>query len=68
MTDQSASPGVRLLRPIEVRRLLGAGRTTIHDWTARGLLAAETTPGGHRRYPADQEVLRAALEARDGQA
>ena len=64
MTDQSATPR-RLLRPIEVRRLLGVSRTTVHDYTAQGRLVAEPTPGGHRRYPADQEVLQAALAAQE---
>lgn len=50
-----------MLRPIEVRRLLGLGRTTVHDHTVAGRLVAETTIGGHRRYPADQPALRAAL-------
>lgn len=52
----------RLLRPIEVRRLLGVGRTTVHDYTVSGRLVAETTPGGHRRYPADQPALQDAQE------
>jgi predicted site-specific integrase-resolvase len=51
----------KLLRPIEVRRLLGLGRTTVHDWTVAGRLEAVTTATGYRRYPADQPALRAAL-------
>lgn len=65
MTDQSKPPR-RLLRPIEVRRLLGVSRTTVHDYTATGRLEAELTPGGHRRYPADQEALQEALAAQEG--
>lgn len=63
MTDQR--PPRRLLRPIEVRRLLGVGRTTVHDHTVSGRLEAETTPGGHRRYPADQAALRDRLAAQE---
>lgn len=59
------SPRPRLLRPIEVRRLLKLGRTTVHDHTVSGRLVAETTLGGHRRYPADQPALRAALAAQE---
>lgn len=63
MTGQDPAEPRRLLRPIEVRRLLGIGRTTVHDHTVSGLLVAETTPGGHRRYPSDQPALQAALDA-----
>lgn len=35
----------------------------MHDATVAGRLVAETTPGGHRRYPADQPALQAALAA-----
>jgi hypothetical protein len=61
MTDQSPPP--RLLRPIEVRRLLGVGRTAVHDATVSGALVAVPTPGGHRRYPADQPALAERLAA-----
>jgi hypothetical protein len=65
MTGQDVPRPRRLLRPIEVRRLLGLGRTTVHDHTVNGRLEAETTPGGHRRYPADQPALQAALAAQE---
>lgn len=66
MTDQSESrPRRRLLRPIEVRDLLGVSRTTVHDYTAQGRLVAEPTPGGHRRYPSDQPALQEALAAQE---
>jgi DNA-binding transcriptional MerR regulator len=61
--DQSRSRPRRLLRPIEVRALLGVSRTTVHDYTAQGRLVAEPTPGGHRRYPSDQPALQEALAA-----
>lgn len=66
MTGQDAPPeGPRLLRPIEVQRLLNCGRTTLHDHEAQGRLVAQRTLGGHRRYPADQPALQAALAAQE---
>lgn len=62
--DPSNTP--RRLRPIEVRRLLGIGRTTLHDWTVAGRLTAEPLASGHRRYPADQPILADALAGRQG--
>lgn len=56
------TPPKGLLRPAQVARLLGVARQTVHDYHAAGKLEAERTPGGHRRYPADQPILRAALE------
>jgi predicted site-specific integrase-resolvase len=56
------SPRRRLLKPQEVRRLLGLGRTTVHDWTVAGRLVAETSATGYRKYPADQPKIREALE------
>lgn len=66
MNGQVAPEGPRLLRPVQVQRLLNVGRTTVHDWEASGRLVASRTPGGHRRYPADQPALLAALEPQDG--
>jgi predicted site-specific integrase-resolvase len=64
MTGQDPLEGrPRLLRPREVRRLLDVGRTTVHDWTVSGRLEAVTSPTGYRRYPVDQPLLQAALEA-----
>jgi hypothetical protein len=65
MTGQVAPQGPRLLRPVQVQRLLNVGRTTVHDWEAAGRLIASRTLGGHRRYPADQPALLAALEAQE---
>lgn len=68
MTDQGAAPeGRRLLPPRDVRRLLGIGRTTLHDWTVQGRLVAVTSPTRYRKYPADQPALQAALAAQAAQ-
>lgn len=53
------------LRPAEVARLLGVGRTTLHEYEQSGRLTARRTLGGHRRYPADQDALRGLLAARE---
>lgn len=66
MTGQdTAADTPRLLPPREVRRLLGLGRTTVHDWTVTGRLEAVTSPTGYRKYPADQPLLQAALAAQE---
>src|SRR5690606_8410234 len=40
-----------LLTVGDVSKLLGIGRTTVHDYESAGLLLADLrTPGGHRRY------------------
>ena len=54
----------RDLRPYEVCALLGIARQTLHDHESAGRLKARRTPGGHRRYPADQPALQAALADR----
>jgi len=61
MTGQDTAQPRKLLRPQEVQKLLGVGRTTLHDYESSGRLTAERTLGGHRRYPADQPALRDAL-------
>jgi excisionase family DNA binding protein len=45
------------LSPGETARILGVTPATLRGWTNRGKLRAETTDGGHRRYPLS-EVLR----------
>lgn len=69
MTGQDpagALEGPRLLRPLEVRRLLNLGRTTVHDWTVSGRLEAVTSATGYRKYPADQPALQEALRQAGG--
>lgn len=54
MTDR----GQELLRPEEARRLLGVSNRTLARWEDRGLITAQRTLGGHRRYRrADIEEL-----------
>jgi excisionase family DNA binding protein len=60
-----AMTSTRLLRPSQVAALLGVARQTVHDYESQGRLQAQRTPGGHRRYPADQPALQAALAAQD---
>lgn len=38
------------LTPNEVAELFGVSPVTVRQWSQKGLLAAETTAGGHRRY------------------
>jgi excisionase family DNA binding protein len=45
--------------PGETAKILGVTPATLRGWTNRGKLRAETTEGGHRRYPVS-EVLRLA--------
>lgn len=56
-------PARHELRPCEAQRILGVGRTTLHEYEASGLLVARRTIGGHRRYPVDQPAIQAALGA-----
>lgn len=65
MTSTQAPP--ELLRPGQVAALLGVSRQTVHDYETAGRLRAERTLGGHRRYPADQPALQAALAAQVAQ-
>ncbi|MCU7797442.1 MAG: response regulator [Candidatus Thiodiazotropha sp. (ex Semelilucina semeliformis)] len=47
------------LSPGNTSKILGVTPATLRGWTNRGILRAETTEGGHRRYPVS-EVLRLA--------
>jgi CheY-like chemotaxis protein len=47
------------LSPGETAKILDVTPATLRGWTSRGILRAETTEGGHRRYPVD-DVLRLA--------
>jgi excisionase family DNA binding protein len=44
----------RLLRTREVALLFQVSERAVTDWARRGRLPSVRTPGGHRRYPADQ--------------
>ena len=47
------------LTPTEVAKLLRVATVTVRMWAQKGMLKAEVTPGGHRRYML-QEVKRFA--------
>ena len=44
----------RLLRTREVAVLFQVSERAVTDWARKGRLPSVRTPGGHRRYPADQ--------------
>lgn len=49
------------LSPAEVAELLRVATVTVRMWAKKGMLKAETTPGGHRRYRY-QEIKRFAAQ------
>jgi len=57
--------GERLLRPIQVQRLLGVAASTLWNYGKAGLLTpAQRTAGGHARYrESDVVSLLAELKA-----
>jgi predicted site-specific integrase-resolvase len=40
----------RLIPPAEAARLRGVSTRSLRYWNSLGLIDAEKTPGGHRRY------------------
>jgi excisionase family DNA binding protein len=44
----------RLLRTKEVALLFQVSERAVTDWARRGRIPSVRTPGGHRRYPADE--------------
>jgi excisionase family DNA binding protein len=50
----------RLLRTREVALLFQVSERAVTDWARKGRIPSVRTPGGHRRYPAEQvwELLR----------
>jgi excisionase family DNA binding protein len=44
----------RLLRTREVALLFQVSERAVTDWARRGRLPSVRTPGGHRRYPAEE--------------
>jgi excisionase family DNA binding protein len=53
------------LTPTEVAALMMVSPITVRGWSQKGLLKAEVTPGGHRRY-LREEVERFMREASSG--
>ncbi|MDA8282908.1 MAG: helix-turn-helix domain-containing protein [Actinomycetota bacterium] len=51
-----------LLRTSDVAALFQVSERTISDWARRGRIPSVRTPGGHRRYPAE-EIRRIMREA-----
>lgn len=47
----------RLLRTREVALLFQVSERAVTDWARRGRIPSVRTPGGHRRYPADEVWL-----------
>jgi excisionase family DNA binding protein len=44
----------RLLRTREVALLFRVSERAVTDWARRGRIPSVRTPGGHRRYPANE--------------
>ena len=55
----------RLLRTREVALLFQVSERAVTDWARKGRIPSVRTPGGHRRYPAEE--VRALLERSTGQ-
>jgi excisionase family DNA binding protein len=56
LAGQGGLPGSlagRLLRTREVALLFQVSERAVTDWARRGRIPSVRTPGGHRRYPAD---------------
>ena len=57
LVGQGALPSAlqgRLLRTREVALLFQVSERAVTDWARKGRIPSVRTPGGHRRYPADQ--------------
>lgn len=52
--DAAGSLQGRLLRTREVALLFQVSERAVTDWARRGRIPSVRTPGGHRRYPADE--------------
>jgi excisionase family DNA binding protein len=57
--------GERLLRTSDVALLFQVSERTVSEWARRGRVPSVRTPGGHRRYPAEQ-IRRLLLDGRNG--
>jgi excisionase family DNA binding protein len=56
----------RLLRTREVALLFQVSERAVTDWARKGRIPSVRTPGGHRRYPAEE--VRALLERSTSEA
>ena len=65
-TRRGAAPVDQWLTVTQAADLLGVAAHTLRDWTAKGVVEASRTAGGHRRYrKADLEHFRAARAEAD---
>ena len=55
----------RLLRTCDVALLFQVSERTVSEWARKGRIPSVRTPGGHRRYPADQ-IRQLLLKGRTG--
>ena len=46
--------GGQLLRTADVAALFQVSERTVSEWARRGRIPSVRTPGGHRRYPAEE--------------
>lgn len=65
-TDVPSSMQGELLRTSDVARLFQVSERTVSDWARRGRIPSVRTPGGHRRYPAE-EIHRLMVAAQKGE-
>jgi len=61
---QAEGTTARLLRTREVAQLFQVSERAVNGWAQRGRIASLRTPGGHRRYPAEE--VRALLRRSGG--
>ena len=64
-TDSTTFQG-RLLRTREVALLFQVSERAVTDWARKGRIPSVRTPGGHRRYPADEVRALLARASGDG--
>jgi excisionase family DNA binding protein len=57
--------GERLLRTSDVALLFQVSERTVSEWARRGRVPSVRTPGGHRRYPAEQ-IRHLFVQGRNG--
>ncbi|MDQ1395216.1 MAG: hypothetical protein QOG64_475 [Acidimicrobiaceae bacterium] len=54
-----------LLRTCDVALLFQVSERTVSEWARKGRVPSVRTPGGHRRYPANQ-IRQLLLNGRNG--
>lgn len=61
---ESGALSGRLLRTREVALLFEVSERAVTDWATKGRIPSIRTPGGHRRYPAEDVARLLAAEGR----